>query len=143
MAATNYTIIRKNKENEKIVTSELKYKWTYKQALALAMESTKEMEKLICVIETNKILIKNDKEKEADKIAESSAMTPKKYREHLKEELAGEADHWGNCPSVPVWCGTFVIVKALERAYKRGYSAGRRASQQGHEARRATQRKSK
>jgi len=82
-------------------------------------------------------------EKEADKIAESSAMTPKKYREHLKEELAGEADHWGNWPSVPVWCGTFVIVKALERAYKRGYSAGRRASQQGHEARRATQRKSK
>ena len=51
MAATNYTIIRRNKENEKIVTSELKYKWTYKQALALAMESTKEMEELICVIE--------------------------------------------------------------------------------------------
>jgi hypothetical protein len=64
MAATNYTIIRRNKENEKIVTSELKYKWTYKQALALAMESTKEMEELICVIETNKILIKNDKEEE-------------------------------------------------------------------------------
>lgn len=68
-------------------------------------------------------------EKEADKIAESSAMTPKKYRDHLKEELAGEADHWGDWPSVPVWCGTFVIVEALERAYKRGYSAGKRASQ--------------
>ena len=82
-------------------------------------------------------------EKEADKIAEDSAMTPKKYREHLKEELDGEKDHWGDWPSVPVWCGTMVIRNALERAYKRGYSSGKRASQQGHQARRATQRKSK
>lgn len=67
MAATNYTIIRKSKGNEKILISELRYKWTYKQALALAMESTTEMEDLICVIETRKIVTKNDKEEEEKK----------------------------------------------------------------------------
>lgn len=63
MAATNWTIITRTKDNEKIVTFPLLSKWTYKTAVAIANESidTNTFE-IVCVVETNKIMIKNDKE---------------------------------------------------------------------------------
>ena len=64
MAATNYTIVRKNKGNNTILLDELANKWTYKQALAIAKESTIDAFELVCVIETSKILLKNEKEDE-------------------------------------------------------------------------------
>lgn len=66
MASTNYTVITKNKKTERIVLINLLSKWTYKQALAIARESEKkdETHELICVIETNKILLKDEKENE-------------------------------------------------------------------------------
>ena len=36
MAATNYTVIARNKETERLVLTNLWAKWTYKQALAIA-----------------------------------------------------------------------------------------------------------
>ena len=41
MAATNYTVIAKNKETEKVTLTNLLSKWTYKQALAIAQEANK------------------------------------------------------------------------------------------------------
>lgn len=66
MAATNYTVIVKNKKTERIVLIDLITKWTYKQALAIAKETNakNDTHELICVIETNKILLKNEKEDE-------------------------------------------------------------------------------
>lgn len=65
MAATNWTIIRKNKKSGAIVMYNLEAKWTYKTALGIAIESNNnETHELICVVETNKIMIKNDKEEE-------------------------------------------------------------------------------
>lgn len=66
MAATNYTVIVKNKKTEKIVLIDLTSKWTYKQALAIAKEThaKNDTHELICVIETSKILSKNEKEDE-------------------------------------------------------------------------------
>lgn len=66
MAATNYTVIAKNKETERVILTNLLSKWTYKQALAIAKETEKKSNthELICVIETNKILLKNEKEDE-------------------------------------------------------------------------------
>lgn len=66
MAATNYTVIAKNKETERIILTNLEFKWTYKQALAIAQEADKKSDKheLICVIETSKILLKDEKENE-------------------------------------------------------------------------------
>lgn len=65
MAATNWTIITKRKDNETVVTFPLQSKWTYKTAVAIANESidTSTFE-IICVVETNKIIIKNDKKEE-------------------------------------------------------------------------------
>lgn len=70
MAATNWTIIRKRKDNNKIHISKLSAKWTYKTALGIAQEGTDtEVFELICVIETSKILLNNDKKKiQTDKI---------------------------------------------------------------------------
>lgn len=64
MAATNYTVIAKNKETERIVLTNLLSKWTYKQALAIAQEAHKKRDthELVCVIETSKILLKDEKE---------------------------------------------------------------------------------
>ena len=43
----------------------LESKWTYKTAVGIATESTiKETHELICVVETTKILIKNEKDSE-------------------------------------------------------------------------------
>lgn len=64
MAATNYTIVSKNKKNNTILLDELEYKWTYKQALAIAKESTTEPFELVCVIESSKIMLKDEKENE-------------------------------------------------------------------------------
>ena len=65
MAATNYTVITKNKETGKAVLINLVSKWTYKQALAIAKESLiDETHDLICVVETSKILLKDEKENE-------------------------------------------------------------------------------
>ena len=64
MAATNYTIVRKNKKTRTILLEELTNKWTYKQALAIAKESATDAFELVCVIETNKIMLKDEKENE-------------------------------------------------------------------------------
>ena len=65
MAATNWTIITRRKDNGIVVTFPLLSKWTYKTAVAIANETmdTSTFE-IICVIETNKIMIKNEKENE-------------------------------------------------------------------------------
>lgn len=69
MAATNWTVIRRNKKSGEIAMSNLEAKWTYKTALGIATESNvNETYELICVVETSKILLKDDKEekKESD-----------------------------------------------------------------------------
>ena len=65
MAVTNWTIVTRRKDNGTVVTFPLLSKWTYKTAVAVAKESmdTSTFE-IICVVETNKIMIKNDKETE-------------------------------------------------------------------------------
>ena len=64
MAATNYTIVMKRKKDNTILLNELEYKWTYKQALAIARESKMDMYEIVCVIESNKIMLKDEKEDE-------------------------------------------------------------------------------
>lgn len=66
MAATNYTVIVKSKTTERIVLIDLTSKWTYKQAIAIAKEAHAKNDtyELICVVETNKILLKDEKENE-------------------------------------------------------------------------------
>ena len=60
MAATNWTIITRRKDNGKVVTFPLLSKWTYKTAVAIAKESTDTSTfEIICVVEANKIMIKN------------------------------------------------------------------------------------
>lgn len=63
MAVTNWTIVTRRKDNGIVVTFPLLSKWTYKTAVAVAKESmdTRTFE-IICIVETNKIMIKNDKE---------------------------------------------------------------------------------
>ena len=65
MAVTNWTIVTRRKDNGTVTTFPLMSKWTYKTAVAIANESidTNTFE-IICVVETNKIMLKNDKEKE-------------------------------------------------------------------------------
>lgn len=63
MAATNWTIITRRKDNGIVVTFPLLSKWTYKTAVAIANESTDTSRyEIICVVETNKVMLKNDKE---------------------------------------------------------------------------------
>lgn len=65
MAATNWTIVTRRNEDNQVDLFPLTTKMTYKTALAIANETIKsESFELICVVETNKILLKNDKEKE-------------------------------------------------------------------------------
>lgn len=62
MAATNWTIVTKRKDNGIVVTFPLLSKWTYKTAVAIAKESTDTSTfEIICIVETNKILLNNDK----------------------------------------------------------------------------------
>ena len=65
MAATNWTIIARRKNNGMVVTFPLLSKWTYKTAVAIANESmdTSKFE-IVCVVETNKVMIKDEKENE-------------------------------------------------------------------------------
>lgn len=63
MAATNWTIIRRNKKSGEIVMCNLEAKWTYKTALGIATESNiNKTHELVCVVETTKILLKNEKD---------------------------------------------------------------------------------
>lgn len=63
MAVTNWTVIRKNKKNHEIMIQNLKEKCTYKTAAAVAKLITNHVEhELVCIVETNKILLKDDKE---------------------------------------------------------------------------------
>jgi hypothetical protein len=65
MAATNWTIVMRNKKTEKVLLHNLEAKWTYKTAIGIAKESLiDETHELICVVETSKIMITNDKETE-------------------------------------------------------------------------------
>lgn len=55
----------RNKKTEKVLLHNLEEKWTYKVALGIAKESLiDETHELICIVETNKIMVKNDKETE-------------------------------------------------------------------------------
>ena len=68
MAATNWTVIKRNKETNQIVIFNLEAKWTYKTAISIVTElNYDEINELVCIVETNKIMIKNDKEKEKTK----------------------------------------------------------------------------
>ena len=65
MAATNWTIITRRKDNGMVVTFPLLSKWTYKTAVAIANESTDaSVFEIICVVETSKIMLKNDEKEE-------------------------------------------------------------------------------
>ena len=64
MAATNWTIVTKRSDDNVVDLFPLTTKMTYKTALAIANETIKsETFELVCIVETNKILLKNDKEK--------------------------------------------------------------------------------
>lgn len=63
MAVTNWTIIKREKETNQIEIYNLDKKWTYKTALGIAIEANNdEIYELVCVIETNKMMLKNEKE---------------------------------------------------------------------------------
>lgn len=63
MAATNWTIIKRNKATNQIVLFNLEAKWTYKTAIGIATElNNDEINELVCIVETNKIMLKDDKE---------------------------------------------------------------------------------
>ena len=65
MAVTNWTIVSRRKDNGVVVTFPLISKWTYKTAVAIANESTDTSTfEIICVVETKKIMLKDDKEEE-------------------------------------------------------------------------------
>lgn len=62
MAATNWTIVAKRRDDDVTELFPLITKMTYKTALAIANETIKsETLELMCVVETNKILLENDK----------------------------------------------------------------------------------
>lgn len=68
MAVTNWTIIRREKTSNQILTVNLEAKWTYKTALGIAIESNRdEIYDLMCVVETNKMMPKNEKKAEKRK----------------------------------------------------------------------------
>ena len=65
MAATNWTIVTRRKDNGIVVTFPLLSKWTYKTAVAIANESTDTNTfEIICIVETNKMMLKDDKKEE-------------------------------------------------------------------------------
>lgn len=65
MAATNWTIITRRKDNGIVVTFPLLSKWTYKTAVAIANESTDTSTfEIICVVESSKIMLKDEKDSE-------------------------------------------------------------------------------
>ena len=70
MAATNWTIIRREKANNQMLTFNYAGEWTYKTALAIAKEANREFNeeewRIICVVETKK-LYPNENEKKTNK----------------------------------------------------------------------------
>lgn len=67
MAITNWTIVTKRRDDGTVVTFPLQSKWTYKTAVAIANEATDTSTfEIICVVETNKIMIKNEKEEKKE-----------------------------------------------------------------------------
>lgn len=68
MAATNWTIIKREKKTNQIVLFNLEAKWTYKTAIGIATElNNDEINELVCIIETNKIMLKDDKKEKETK----------------------------------------------------------------------------
>lgn len=68
MAATNWTIVMRDKQTEKVLLHNLETKWTYKVALGIAKESLiGTTYELICVVETNKIMLKHENKTENKK----------------------------------------------------------------------------
>lgn len=66
MAATNWTIIKRRIDNKELTMLPIETKWTYKTALAIAQETNNEgVYELVCVVETNKIMIKDEKKTES------------------------------------------------------------------------------
>lgn len=66
MAATNWTAIFRETKEGIIAFTNYKSKMTYKTALAVAKESMDDDPnfELVCVVETHKVMLKNDKEEE-------------------------------------------------------------------------------
>lgn len=66
MAATNWTAIFRETKEGIIALTNYKSKMTYKTALAVAMESMSDDPNfdLVCIVETNKVMLKNEKETE-------------------------------------------------------------------------------
>ena len=65
MAATNWTIIKREKKTNQIKIYNLDKKWTYKTAIGIATElNNDKTNELVCIVETNKIMLKDDKKKE-------------------------------------------------------------------------------
>lgn len=66
MAATNWTAIFRETKEGIITFTNYKSKMTYKTALAVAKESMDDDPnfELVCVVETHKVMLKNDKEEE-------------------------------------------------------------------------------
>ena len=59
MAATNWTIIKREKKTNQIEIYNLDKKWTYKAAIGIATElNNNEIYDLVCIIETSKIITK-------------------------------------------------------------------------------------
>lgn len=65
MAATNWTIVTRRNDDNVMDLFPLTTKMTYKTALAIANETIKsETFELVCIVETSKVMLKNDKEEE-------------------------------------------------------------------------------
>lgn len=66
MAATNWTAIFRETKEGILTTTNYKNKMTYKTALAIAKESMEDDPNfdLVCIVETSKVMLKNEKETE-------------------------------------------------------------------------------
>lgn len=66
MATTNWTAIFRETKEGIIALTNYKNKMTYKTALAVAKESMDDDPnfELVCIVETSKVMLKNDKEEE-------------------------------------------------------------------------------
>lgn len=69
MAATNWTAIFRETKESIITVTNFKNKMTYKTALAVAKESMDDDPnfELVCIVETSKVMLNNDKEEEKNK----------------------------------------------------------------------------
>lgn len=68
MATTNWTIVTRRSDDNVIDLFPLSTKTTYKTALAIANETVKsDTFELVCIVETNKIMIGNEKKEKENK----------------------------------------------------------------------------